>query len=264
MKLHPEHPAIKIIRFPDGQPHIRLDTKLLEGVQDVDVTWRIRNPEELYLLACLHDALEEAELRIRDLVIPYLMAARSDRVMVPGDALGLRVVGHVLRAAMQYKNLFVLDPHSSEVFKWVFWSRTLSSDFLLAGIHADALVLPDKGSRIHANRRKEILRASREILCEKQRDMRTGDLKLVVTNPEAGIGKDVVIVDDICDGGATFLAIAEQLPGVRSLKLVVTHGIFSKGFGDLAPAFHQIICSDSYASSYPNQPSNLTIIPCNL
>jgi ribose-phosphate pyrophosphokinase len=40
-----------------------------------------------------------------------------------------------------------------------------------------------------------------------------------------------LIVDDICDGGATFVALARKLreAGAIEVSLFVTHGIFSKG-----------------------------------
>lgn len=262
MRLRQDSEEIEVIRFPDGQPHIRLRNPD-QLPEDVDVTWRIRSPEELYLLDCLHSALDECGICINDLTIPYLMAARSDRVMVPGDAFGLRVAAKTINR-IGFMRINILDPHSEMTQRLVIGARSIDPDFLLMGLRADVLVLPDKGSRTHADRRRRILDADHLVTCAKARDLSTGKLALAVENPEIAVGKDVVIVDDICDGGATFIAIAEQLSGVRSLTLVVTHGIFSKGFGDLAPAFHRIICSDSYASSYPNQPSNLTVIPCNL
>lgn len=262
MRLRQDSEEIEVIRFPDGQPHIRLRNPD-QLPEDVDVTWRIRNPEELYLLACLQSALTWEGVGLGELTIPYLMAARSDRVMMSGDAYGLQVVTDVLNR-LEFAGVSILDPHSAETKRLLPTSARIEPDFLLAGLRADVLVLPDKGSRTHADRRRRILDADHLVTCAKARDLSTGKLALAVENPEIAVGKDVVIVDDICDGGATFIAIAEQLSGVRSLTLVVTHGIFSKGFGDLAPAFHRIICSDSYASSYPNQPSNLTVIPCNL
>jgi len=41
---------------------------------------------------------------------------------------------------------------------------------------------------------------------------------------------DCIIVDDICDGGGTFIGLAEELRrrNAASLYLYVTHGIFSK------------------------------------
>jgi phosphoribosylpyrophosphate synthetase len=51
-------------------------------------------------------------------------------------------------------------------------------------------------------------------------------------------GKRILIVDDICDGGATFVLLADQLyaNGAEEVNLFVTHGIFSKGLKPLRNA----------------------------
>jgi ribose-phosphate pyrophosphokinase len=61
-----------------------------------------------------------------------------------------------------------------------------------------------------------------------------------------------VIIDDICDGGATFLSIAEKI-NAKHLTLIVTHGIFSKGFSALEKRFNEIIVSDSYGKKYESR-----------
>jgi ribose-phosphate pyrophosphokinase len=57
-----------------------------------------------------------------------------------------------------------------------------------------------------------------------------------------------VIVDDICDGGRTFIELAkvikEQKPNAK-IYLVVTHGIFSYGFDPLAQYFDGIYTTNS-------------------
>lgn len=78
-------------------------------------------------------------------------------------------------------------------------------------------------------------------------------------------GDDILIVDDICDGGATFLKIAKELPNTN-LYLYVTHGIFSKGLGDLSRYFIKIFSTDSFPSPviglFQFGKELLTKIPC--
>ncbi|CCJ77069.1 Ribose-phosphate pyrophosphokinase [Cronobacter muytjensii 530] len=47
--------------------------------------------------------------------------------------------------------------------------------------------------------------------------------------------KAVLIVDDLCDAGGTFIGSAQVLrdAGARSVSLYVTHGVFSKGVENL-------------------------------
>ena len=49
------------------------------------------------------------------------------------------------------------------------------------------------------------------------------------------MGRNCLIVDDICDGGGTFIPLAKKLKnaGAKTVTLYVTHGIFSKGLDPL-------------------------------
>ena len=58
MILSLNHPAVEVIRFPDGQPHVRVRKDQIPG--EVDIEQRIRNAEELHLLCCLVDALRSS------------------------------------------------------------------------------------------------------------------------------------------------------------------------------------------------------------
>jgi len=60
-----------------------------------------------------------------------------------------------------------------------------------------------------------------------------------------------LIVDDICDGGGTFLGLAEELKECNSgdLYLAVSHGIFSKGSQTLLDNFKSIYSTDSFGQT---------------
>ena len=63
-------------------------------------------------------------------------------------------------------------------------------------------------------------------------------------------GQCAVITDDICDGGYTFIKIAEQLrqKNVGRIVLFVTHGIFSKGLGVFDGLIDEVITTNSRPS----------------
>lgn len=71
---------------------------------------------------------------------------------------------------------------------------------------------------------------------------------------------DYIIIDDICDGGATFLNIAKEIRNNHfkslydiKIYLIVTHGIFSKGFDELSKYFDGIYCTNSYSNLINNK-----------
>jgi ribose-phosphate pyrophosphokinase len=57
-------------------------------------------------------------------------------------------------------------------------------------------------------------------------------------------GGKLLIVDDICDGGGTFVGLMDTLSCPLS-DLFVTHGLFSKGPQIVTSAFGNVFCTDS-------------------
>jgi ribose-phosphate pyrophosphokinase len=57
-------------------------------------------------------------------------------------------------------------------------------------------------------------------------------VEVSIPNPEQIRGKNCFVVDDILDGGRTFIDLAAKLKaaGAARVVLVITHGIFSNGF----------------------------------
>ncbi len=111
------------------------------------------------------------------------------------------------------------------------------------------IICPDAGvSKKIDNFNHPALRANPKVFCSKHRDTVTGAL----SGFEAHCGdlekRPCVIVDDICDGGGTFLGLAEELKHKNAgpLYLAVTHGIFSKGLDELLKVFSVIYTTDSF------------------
>jgi ribose-phosphate pyrophosphokinase len=111
-------------------------------------------------------------------------------------------------------------------------------------------VSPDAGAY------KKIFDAAKEfniekiITATKVRDIKTGNI-LHTEIPVLDQHKDLmyVIIDDICDGGRTFIELAKVIKNGRptaKVYLVVTHGIFSGGFVELNKYIDGIFCTNSY------------------
>lgn len=282
-----EDRGARVVRFPDGQLHVVLTEQYTGNVR---VVMPVRSPDELFVLAATLDALCSGSVAGVDVVVPYLMGARSDRHMqysvdgFPLDSRDLFVVLDTLAGpAMRHGtpmtfNLF--DVHNPDAVDQ--WGRDLPRD---TNIHIAnhtneklvrrlqetpfqgaplVCVIPDKGARAKAvNYQGWAPQITRFVECDKTRDTTNGRITLEVTDPKACDGAHVVIIDDLCDGGGTFLAIAAQLPEtVVSKTLVVSHGIFSKGLAPLLEVFDRIITTDSYATPEPNP--RVLCIPLNL
>jgi len=78
--------------------------------------------------------------------------------------------------------------------------------------------------------------------------LETGRITELIIDSEDLKGQDCLVVDDICDGGATFLRLALALKAKNAgrLYLAVSHGIFSKGLDQLLEHYEQLYTSDSF------------------
>jgi ribose-phosphate pyrophosphokinase len=168
--------------------------------------------------------------------LPYLPHGRADRRFEPGNAFPLMTMCESLFTIFDV--VYLTDPHSNYVQDHMpegvqLQVKSQTDCFLELNIPIDAtmiLVSPDEGARDKTQTLAERLGVS-WVSAWKTRNPENG--RVISTElPNADYdGKRCVIVDDICDGGGTFIPLAAQLRdrGAKSVELYVTHGIFAKG-----------------------------------
>jgi ribose-phosphate pyrophosphokinase len=240
---------IRKLVFPDQQPHVNI-LNIEEG-DEVKVICSITDSVTLFQLLQCADAIDNAFAKKKTLVIPYLMGARFDRLMQIGDSIDLKVVANLINS-MDFEKVYLFDVHSETASMLIHRSVNITNKQLVEQYsHQDAiLICPDAGAAKKNHHYFEWNSNLQEIVyCNKHRDLSNGKIELHVLEPEKCKGRNCVIIDDICDGGGTFLAIAEQIQPAH-LTLIVTHGIFSKGFEALEKKFNRIIVSNSLCKTY--------------
>jgi ribose-phosphate pyrophosphokinase len=86
------------------------------------------------------------------------------------------------------------------------------------------------------------------VAANKYRSISTGNIESLELSKQDFNGKDVLIIDDICIGGRTFIELAKKLreKNVGRIYLAISHGVFSNGFRDLNQYFEEIFCTDSF------------------
>jgi ribose-phosphate pyrophosphokinase len=221
--------------------------------------------------------------QVQQVCIPYLPYARQDRVAVPGDPIAIEVLARLL-AGTGVRDYATVDAHSpAAMAAFAAAGCTLQNlpatpwleRFLGATRTRPSqpcwFVAPDKGAIARTGAAAAALqRADRPIgvvHCLKVRDPHTGKLQGFTVDQgssprELGPEPLVVIVDDICDGGGTFLGVAQALRttyGPLPLHLWTTHGIHSRGLAELATTFTSIGATDSFRSGHRHD--RLRIIP---
>lgn len=257
-------PLYETFRYPGGEAQVRFTEHgliELDKADEVHVVARVQNGE-IMELALLADALHNNFSGTTTLILPYLPYSRADRRFVNGDCSGLKVFGSMVDN-MRFNKVVTLDTHSNkariEVSNLVNVSPEPLINVVLNLVPQDTMILyPDEG----ASRRYKI--EDRPFLsATKVRDPKTGTLTGFNVPSVINRYKNVMIVDDICDGGGTFLGIAKEIDVKVNLYLYVTHGIFSKGLTDLRSQFNQIFTSNSgnWFSRMNARENNLTVIP---
>jgi ribose-phosphate pyrophosphokinase len=198
------------------------------------------------------DALRRMGTEQLNLVLPYFPAARQDRVMVKGEPLTVKIMADMINS-LNLNRVTVFDPHSEVTPALLNNCEVIYNyDFIATAIEDIGqnvlLTAPDGGALKKIYKVSEALGGIEVLECSKSRDVKTGHLKGFRVSADDLQGKNCIIVDDICDGGGTFMGLAEELKkkNAGDLYLAVSHGIFSKGFDDLCKHFKGIYTTNSF------------------
>ena len=237
--------------FPGGEVHIAVDDGFDGRIpQLVRITAHLRSPADQMALFMLTDALRRACRAPIHLHMPYVPYARQDRVCNPGEALAAKVFCQMINA-QGYESVTIFDPHSDVVPALL--DRVVVKDAVAAiklvlerpefeeGV---TFVAPDAGAQKRVLKLAKHFGVEHVVSANKVRDTKTGEIRGVSLKEVLPTGTPALVIDDICDGGATFVALAEYMRNKNMIGgpsyLYVSHGIFSKGVGLLAACYDRI------------------------
>jgi ribose-phosphate pyrophosphokinase len=238
------------MRFAGGEPHIKISPDF-DKTQAVTITHRIQRFEDVGMICLAVDALHRMDAVIDNLIIPYFPAARQDRVMITGEPLSVKVYADIINA-LGFKKVIVFDAHSEVTAAVLNHCEVIPNQNFIKQVLNEIkeevlLISPDGGALKKIYKVSEFLGGKEVIECSKSRDVKTGKLTGAKVYADDLGGKACLIVDDICDGGGTFIGLAEalKLKGAGKLYLAVSHGIFSKGFEELK-CFERVFTTNSF------------------
>jgi ribose-phosphate pyrophosphokinase len=246
--------------FSGGEPHFKINIEDLEdllvehdGTKSALITARLHNSEQVLKLGLLVDAIKRLHWFDNiHLFCPYFPGARQDREMVIGEPLSVKFYADYING-LGFSGVHLLDPHSDVtpalVNNCAVYDNHLFVEEIMNMVDVECLVSPDAGASKKVQGLAKFLGKGLPIIkCEKDRDVRTGKILGFDVYAEDLKGMNCLIVDDICDGGGTFLGLADELRkrGSGKIYLAVTHGIFSKGLTKLNKAFDGIFTTDSF------------------
>lgn len=251
---------MKLNKYPDGTSYIS-ETVLGEQV------FRINNYEQLWQLGQFVDAYHSNYgLRPR-ITIPNLIDAQADRRFNKEESFSLKLVLKYL--AGLDADFTIFHPHNAEVVEMAFEVLDKkvvikdNSDFILEVFREirtenfsqnTILFSSDAGGFKPLMKLADKLKWRGEVYgASKSRKYEGGESKLIqVVDRQDFEGKDILIIDDMCLYGGTFIGLAKMLKerNCGKLYLAVSHMTLPKPNPELFDLFDTIFTTDSKGISY--------------
>lgn len=237
-----------IIQFPSGEiggnfseDFVKFTERNAGKIDNVIITVQGYDKDTLFALALAKDAVDSLvpqKSAMKTVVFGFLPNARYDRHMFKGDAAALKAFANLVNA-MGFDAVCALDPHSNVAENLFKCFQSMKQKGVAVHFASDPridfLVAPDAGAaKKTEDTAKEVDKPY--ITMSKVRNLKTGEITGMRILDDVDLtDKTVMILDDICDGGRTFVEAAKHLreAGAKRVELYVTHGIFSKGVENL-------------------------------
>lgn len=255
---------VEIKTFKGGEINVVLPDAFTRNIgpdKNVRIIAHITNSDLVMAFFLTIDALRRFDPAIKiSAFIPYLPYARQDRVCNPGEALSISLFAKLVNA-MNLESVVLLDPHSDVsaaainnsvvATQETYITYVLVNQLLRISTDNLWLVAPDAGAvkkiKALSTNLEKLGLVSGFITATKSRNLQTQEITEVRFDEDVK-GKNLLVVDDICDGGRTFTGLANILRerGCNELSLFVTHGIFSYGVDELCGWYDRIYTTDSF------------------
>jgi ribose-phosphate pyrophosphokinase len=222
---------VTLSRFSDGefQPHFN------ESVRGCDIflIQSTNQPNDnLVELLLMIDAAKRASAHYITVVVPYFGLARQDRKDKPRVAIGAKLMANLITAAGAHR-IMTMDLHAAQIQGFF----DIPVDHLDASVifvpHIKSLNLPnltiaspDMGGSYRARTFAKYFNAE-VVICDKQRK-RANEIESMSIIGDV-TGRDVVLIDDICDTARTLAKAASLImeKGANSVRAVCTHPVLS-------------------------------------
>jgi ribose-phosphate pyrophosphokinase len=238
--------------FPGGE--VGINVNVLEAdltVKDITLSARVSSSDKLMGMFMATDALERVYPNANiHLQMPYIPYARQDRVCNAGEALSIKAVARLINA-QNYATVSVVDPHSPTAVALIDRVQVKDQFDVFGKVKQDwsnwTIVAPDMGASKKVEEFAKRVGAKGVVCFNKTRELATGKITGMNCLDPLEAGGKYFVLDDICDGGRTFIELAQHFNlNHQTVELAVTHGIFSAGVERVTEQFDMVHTTNSF------------------
>lgn len=247
--------SYEIKKYPDGTQYV----KVVEFLDEL--VFNINSYEDLWTLNQIKDIYNHNHKEV-GLYIPCLLDAQADKRFSSDESSGLKLVCEFINS-MNFKYVKVFHPHNPEVVEAllnnvIIIDNSLFINKVLENLNLTngevSLMSTDAGGFKPLMKLADKLQWEGEVYsASKSRKYEDGKSKLIQEIDRQDFnGKDILIIDDICVYGGTFLGLAKMLRerNCGKLYLAVSHMTVESPNKDLFKLFDKVFTTPSKNISY--------------
>lgn len=248
-----------INKYPDGHKHLVLEGCEWNKYPMINVITRIDSMDAFFILVQLGEILNHEHVQINELHITYLLTARCDRRFSMGEAVDLNLLGGPLRRLDVEKYIFYDAHNIPSLFRDLedVENNTILPKYLNPTKYN--ICYPDLGAQT-----RYCTKFGRgNLVGEKHR--KPDGISISLTESKLlDTDYPILVIDDLCDGGGTFAALANKLDNMYpdfKREIWVTHAIQKSGIELLAAKYDKVYITNSYKNwENENLLENVTVI----
>lgn len=225
----------EITQFPNGERGYEF---AVSDVEHVRLFFKYEDDKDIFSLICAADTIYRWNKQAKiELIMPYIPYSRMDRVKKASSAFTLKSFANVVNNIVKPQHIKCLDAHSDvslALFDCYVYNFKPQIRFINEKYDRDTtlIVYPDGNA---AKKYKEYLSEFKSISLLKDRNFESGQIAASTITDSKDLEKldlskikNVVIVDDLCSKGGTFLRASENIRALLkndsvNIDLVVAH-----------------------------------------
>lgn len=257
----------EVKKYPDGTQYVTVNS-----FQD-HIVFKINSYADLWTLKQVKDVYDHNKREL-SITIPSLLDAQADRRFGNNESSGLKLVMDFINS-LNFKYVFVFHPHNPEVVEAGLNNCTVETNehFINEVLNTIYFDLADERSQGKRKLEDDLILMSSDaggfkplmklvdkldwqgevFSASKARQYVDGKSKLVqqIDKQDFG-GKDILIIDDICVYGGTFVGLAKMLRerNAGKLYLAISHLTVPNPNPDLFKLFNKVFTTNSKFDEY--------------